>query len=165
MANFVQGYQLRTLEFGPQVVKAAQVPPNSGSSANLFTVAGGMVLVTSLVGRVTTVLSGTTGAISLGATPTVGAAGAQVAGIAAATVIGGGEVGTAFAVVATIAGAPTTLANGGASAVAGKSPFLAQSAFVVQAGVITITTSVATMTGAIDWYLMYIPLDNGASVS
>lgn len=165
MGNFIQGAQLRTLLFGNQVIKAAQTPPNSGSSATLFTVAGGQVLVTSLVGRVSTVLSGTTGAISLGATPTVGASGAQVAGIAAATVVGGGEAGTAYAVVATIAGAATTLANGGASAVAGKSPFLAQSAFVVQAGVITVTTSVATMTGAIDWYLTYIPLDNGASVS
>lgn len=165
MANFIQGTQLRTLLQGNQVTKVAQTPPNSGSSATLFTVAGGMVLVTSLVGRVSTVLSGTTGAISLGATPTVGAAGAQVAGIAAATVIGGGEAGAAFAVVATIAGAPTTLANGGASAVAGKSPFLAQSGFVVNAGIITVTTSVATMTGAIDWYLTYIPVDNGASVS
>lgn len=165
MVNFIQGAQLRTIEFGNQVVKAAQTPPNSGSSATLFTVAGGMVLVTSLVGRVSTVLSGTTGAISLGATPTVGAAGAQVAGIAAATVVGGGEAGTVFAVAATIAGAPTTLANGGASGVAGKSPFLAQSSFIVNAGIITVTTSVATMTGAIDWYLTYLPLDTGASVS
>ena len=165
MGNFIQGYQLRTLLLGNQVIKTAQVPPNSGSSATLFTVAGGQVLVTSLVGRVTTVLSGTTGAVSLGATPTVGAAGAQVAGIATATVIGGGEVGTAYAVAATIAGAATVLSNGGASSVAGKSPFLAQASFVVQAGVITITTSVATMTGAIDWYLTYIPLDTGASVS
>lgn len=165
MANFIQGRQLRRLLYGEQIQKLAQTPPNSGSSATLFTVAGGMVLVTSLVGRVSTVLSGTTGAISLGATPTVGASGAQVAGIAAATVVGGGEVGATYAVAATIAGAPTTLANGGASAVAGKSPFLAQSGFVVQAGIITITTSVATMTGAIDWYLTYVPLDNGAAVS
>lgn len=165
MSVIIQGSQLRSIAYGTQVLKAAQTPPNSGSSATLFTVAGGQVLVTSLVGRVSTVLSGTTGAISLGATPTVGAAGAQVAGIASATVVGGGEAGTAYAVVATIAGAPTTLANGGASAVAGKSPFLAQAAFVVQAGIITITTSVATMTGAIDWYLTYVPLDTGASVS
>lgn len=165
MAAYIQGVALRTLRSGLLVKKLAQVPPNSGSSATLFTVAGGMVTVTSLVGRVSTVLSGTTGAVSLGATPTVGAAGAQVAGIAAATVVGGSEAGTAFAVAATIAGAPTTLANGGASGVAGKSPFLAQSAFVVNAGIITITTSVATMTGAIDWYLTYLPLDDGASVS
>ncbi len=165
MSSGIKGKQLRRIEFGELVTKKAQTPPNSGSSATLFTVAGGMVLVTSLVGRVTTVLSGTTGAISLGATPTVGASGAQVAGIASATVVGGGEVGATYTVAATIAGAPTTLANGGASAVAGKSPFLAQSAFVVQAGIITITTSVATMTGAIDWYLTYLPLDDGASVS
>lgn len=165
MASSISVNDLRKLEFGNLVKKLAQTPPNSGSSATLFTVSGGMVLVTALVGRVSTVLSGTTGAISLGATPTVGASGAQVAGIASATVVGGGEVGATYAVAATIAGAPTTLANGGASAVAGKSPFMAQSPFVVQAGIITITTSVATMTGAIDWYLFYEALDDGASVS
>lgn len=165
MSSMVKGSQLRLLDLGYQVVKKAQTPPNSGSSATLFTVVGGMVLVTSLVGRVSTVLSGTTGTISLGATPTVGASGAQVAGIATATVVGGGEVGATYAVAATIAGAPTTLANGGASSKSGTSPFLAQSDFVVQAGIITVTTSIATMTGAIDWYLTYIPLDTGASVS
>ncbi len=93
MAAYIQGTQQRSLHLGNLVKKLAQVPPNSGSSATIFTVAGGMVLVTSLTGRVSTVLSGTTGAISLGSTPTVGAAGAQVAGIAAATVVGGGEAG------------------------------------------------------------------------
>lgn len=165
MASQVPGAGARLLHQGYLVKKAAQTPPNSGSSATLFTVAGGMVMVNALVGRVTTVLSGTTGAISIGATPTVGAAGAQVAGIAAATVVGGCEVGTMLAVVGTAAGAATTLANGGASGVAGKSPFLSLPAFVAVSGIITITTSVATMTGAIDWYLEYVPLDDGASVS
>jgi hypothetical protein len=36
---------------------------------------------------------------------------------------------------------------------------------VVNTGTITVTTSVATMTGAIDWYVSYVPLDTGASVS
>jgi hypothetical protein len=165
MASLLGLFQNRALIQGAQVIKKAQVPPNSGSSATLFTVAGGMVLVTGLFGRVTTVLSGTTGTISLGATPTVGASGAQVAGIAAATVIGGGEVGATYAVVGTAAGGATTLANGGASSLSGKSPFISLPEFVVQAGIITVTTSVATMTGAIDWYLSYVPIDVGASVS
>ena len=143
MANYTKGSVFRETAYGFQVIKAAQTPPNSGSSATLFTVAGGMVLVTSLVGRVTTVLSGTTGQISLGATPTTGAAGAQTAGIASLTTVGGTEAGAAVAVVATIAGAPTTLANGGASGVAGKSPFLAQAPFVVQSGIITVTVATA----------------------
>lgn len=120
-------------------------------------------MVNALVGRVTTVLSGTTGAVAIGAKPTVGTE--QTAGIASATVVGGCEVGTMLAVVGTAAGAATTLANGGASGVAGKSPFISLPAFVAVTGTIEITTSVATMTGAIDWYLEYVPLDDGAAVS
>lgn len=163
MSAGIKGKQQRQLNFGYQVVKKAQTPPNSGSSATLFTVAGGSVIVTSLVGRVSTVLSGTTGAIALGSKPTVGTE--QTAGIASATVVGGCEVGTKLTVVGTTAGAATTLANGGASGTAGKTPFLGLAEFVVDAGIIEITTSVATMTGAIDWYLTYVPLDDGASVS
>lgn len=163
MSVIIQGYQLRAIALGSQVIKKAQTPPNSGSSATLFTVAGGMVLVTSLIGRVSTVLSGTTGAVAIGSKPTVGTE--ETAGIASATVIGGGEVGATYAVVGTAAGAPTTLANGGASAKAGTVPFSTLPAFVVDTGTIEITTSVATMTGAIDWYLTYVPLDTGASVS
>lgn len=163
MSTILQSNQLRLLLLGNQVIKAAQTPPNSGSSATLFTVAGGMVMVTGLVGRVTTVLSGTTGSISLGTVPTTGTA--NTAGVASATVVGGCEVGTKLAVVGTAAGAATTLANGGASGVAGKPPFLSLPALVVDSGTINITTSVATMTGAIDWYLTYVALDVGASVS
>lgn len=163
MSILVQGYQLRALQFGTQVIKKAQTPPNSGSSATLFTIAGGMVIVTALVGRVSTVLSGTTGSVSLGTVPTTGTA--STTGVATATVIGGCEVGTKLSVVSTIAGAATTLANGGASGVAGKVPFLGLAEFAVDPGTINITTSVATMTGAIDWYLTYVPLDTGATVS
>ena len=163
MASQVPGTGVRLLHQGYLVKKLAQTPPNSGSSATLFTVAGGVVMVNSLVGRVSTVLSGTTGAIALGSKPTVGTE--ETAGIATATVIGGGEVGAMYAVVGTAAGAPTTLANGGASAKAGTVPFLSLPLFLVDTGVIEITTSVATMTGAIDWYLEYVPLDDGAQVS
>jgi hypothetical protein len=163
MATLLQLFQNRQLVQGAQVVKATQTPPNSGSSATLFTVAGGMVVVTSLVGRVVTVLSGTTGAVSLGTVPTAGTA--STTGIATATVIGGGQVGAKYAVVGTAAGAATTLANGGASALAGVVPFLSFMEFIVDPGTINITTSVATMTGAISWYLSYVPLDVGASVS
>jgi hypothetical protein len=163
VATILQLFQNRQLVQGAQVIKATQTPPASGASATLFTVAGGMVVVTSLVGRVVTVLSGTTGAVSLGTTPTAGTL--EVAGIATATVIGGGEVGARYAVVGTAAGAPTTLANGGASAKSGNTPFLSLPEFVVDPGLITITTSVLTMTGAISWYLSYVPLDIGASVS
>jgi hypothetical protein len=159
MSVLIQGYQLRAIAFGVQLIKAAQVPPNSGSSATLFTVAGGTVIVTSLIGRVSTVLSGSTGAIALGTKPTVGTE--ETAGIATAGVVGGAEVGTKVVPLAAsgLAGALVVSAK-----VAGNAPFL-PNPFLVDAGTIEVTTSVATMTGAIDWYLTYLPLDTGASVS
>lgn len=159
MATFIQGTALRQMELGTLVKKTGQVPPNSGSSATLFTVAGGMVMVTSLLGRVSTALSGTTGAIALGTKPTVGTE--KTAGIATAGVVGGAEVGTMLAV-----GASSSLATALVVSVlfAGNVPFQSLK-FTVNAGIIEVTTSVATMTGAIDWYLTYVPLDDGASVS
>lgn len=159
MATFIQGTALRQMQFGNLVKKLAQVPPNSGSSATLFTVAGGMVMVTSLLGRVSTALSGTTGAIALGTKPTVGTE--KTAGIATAGVVGAAEVGTMLTV-----GASSSLATALVVSVlfAGNVPFQSLR-FTVNAGIIEVTTSVATMTGAIDWYLTYVPLDDGASVS
>lgn len=159
MSVIIQGYQLRTLLFGHQVVNAAQTPPNSGASATLFTVAGGAVLVTSLIGRVSTVLSGTTGAIALGTKPTGGTE--ETAGIATAGVVGGAEVGTLLTPLASSGLAGALVVSG---KVAGNAPFLPEP-FAVNTGTIEVTTSVATMTGKIDWYLTYVPLDTGASVS
>lgn len=159
MSSSTSVNDLRTLQFGNLVKKAGQTPPNSGSSATLFTVAGGMVLVTSLTGRVSTVLSGTTGAIALGTKPTVGTE--ETSGIATAGVVGGAEVGTMLTV-----GASSSLATAlvVSAKLAGNVPFQSL-VFTVNAGIIEVTTSVATMTGAIDWYLTYVALDNGASVS
>lgn len=159
MANFIQGTQQRGLLFGNKVTNLAQTPPNSGSSATLFTVSGGSVLVTLLAGHVSTVLSGTTGAVALGQTPTGGSA--ATGGIATAGVVGGAAVGTWVSAVPLSTGLPGAIQ---ANVLAGTAVGIGQ-AIIVNAGIITVTTSVATMTGKIDWYLMYVPLDDGASVA
>jgi hypothetical protein len=159
MANFIKGASLRELLFGQQVIKLAQTPPASTASANLFTVAGGAVLVTSLLGQVSTILSGSTGAIALGTAPTVGTA--ETGGISTAGVIGGAEVGSWVSASKAITGlAGAVQANLFAGNGIGICP-----AFVVNTGYITVTTSVLTMTGAIDWYVSYVPLNSGASIS
>jgi hypothetical protein len=159
MTVIIQGSQTRALLYGAQVLKGPLTPPNSGVTSTLYTVAGGAVLVTAMVGRVTTALSGTTGTIALGTAPTVGTA--STTGIATATVVGAAEIGTILTPQA-------SSGLGGALVVstlhAGNPPFLAMP-FVVNTGTITITTGVATMTGQVQWYLHYVPLDNGASVS
>ena len=60
-------------------------------------------------------------------------------------------------------------ATAGAALIVGATAGLAElagppSPLAVSAGTITLTTS-ATNTGAFSWYLAYIPLDTGASVS
>lgn len=162
MGVYIPGNSVGVFREGILVKKAAQTPPNSGSTATLFTVAGGAVLITGLYGRVSTVISGTTGAIALGTAPTVGTA--NTAGIATAGVIGGAEVGTFVGVGQASSGLAAALVVG-SSKQAGAAVFLGQPAFPAFTGTITITTSVATMTGALDWYLTYVPVDTGSTVS
>ena len=156
MASFIQGKQLRLLEYGNQVVKAAQALPQS-ATATLFTVAGGRVVITSLAGTVSTVIGGTATTLALGTAPTVGTA--ATAGIASATAITSKEAGTHIWLPATAGSALNVGGNAGAAA-----QLLGGQAYVVSAGTITWTTSAST-TGAISWSLTYIPLDDGASVS
>lgn len=160
MSNIVQGPQLRTLARGIQIVKAAQLLPQT-ATATLYTVAGGAVLVTGLIGVVTTVFPASDPVLSLGTAPTVGTA--QTSGIATTTVLTSAEAGT-LVTVADSAGLPTGLVVMATAAKAGSVVFPANKPFVVSAGTITWTTG-ASKTGAMKWYLTYLPLDDGASVS
>lgn len=161
MANFIQGYELRTLLLGSQVIKLAQALPSEPGSATIYTVAGGSVMVTSLAGHVAAGgLSGTTGAVSVGQTPTVSGT-AAVAGIATAGVIGGAVAGTWVSVSHLTTGLPGAIQ---ASILSGTAVAIGRP-FIVDAGIITVTTSIAAIVGNIDWYLTYIPVDTGASVS
>ncbi len=157
MANFVQGSQIRLLEYGFQVNKSAQALPQT-ATATLFTVAGGRVVVTSLAGTVSTVFGAGAVTLALGTAPTVGTA--STVGIAAATAsMANREVGTHFWLPPIAGGVLLSGANAGAAA-----QLLGGSAYVVSAGTITWTTGAST-TGAVSWALTYIPLDTGASVS
>lgn len=155
MANFVQGKSLRTLQLGTQVVKSAAVVPNA-AAANLFTVTGGAVLVTSLVGKVTTVFTSTATTLSMGPKPTTGSANAT--GIHSATVLTSAALGSWIAPALSSGVATTGIVAAGIAWPQNGS------AFVCDAGFITYQASAAN-TGQIQWYLSYIPLDDGAAVS
>lgn len=158
MATFIQGTQLRLIEYGYQVTKAAQTLPQQATST-LFTVAGGRIVITSLMGTVSTVIGAGAVTMSLGTAPTVGTA--ATAGIAAlTTTLANKEVGTHFW-LPPVAGA-ALLFGGNAGAAA---QLLGGNAYVVSAGTITWTTAAASTTGAVSWALTYIPIDTGASVS
>ena len=159
MSALIQGTQLRTLRKGLLVKKTALTLPQS-ATGTLFTVAGGAVLVTGLVGVVTTPIASSDPVLSLGTAPTVGTA--QTSGIAATTVLTSAEAGT-LVTVGSSAGLPAALVVMATAAKAGSAVFLGPE-FVVSAGAITWTTG-ASKTGAMSWYLTYIPLDDQASVS
>lgn len=161
MVDFIQGSQLRRLLLGNQVIKLAQALPGEPGTANLFTVTGGAVLVTLLAGQVTVAISGTTGSVALGVAPASGLGTAEVAGIATTSVIAAAEVGAWVTPGRAITGMPgaLTLNLYGGNAVGVGMPF------IVNAGTITVTTSVATITGTLNWYCQYVPLDTGAYVS
>lgn len=156
MANFIQGTQLRTMNDGLLVTKGPAVVPNA-AAGNLFTVSGGAVLIRGLIGKVTTVFTGTATTLNMGAAPTTGTANATA--IHAVTVLTSAALGawvtpllgSGIGTIGVVANGISWIENDGGP-------------FVVDAGNITYQASAAN-TGQIKWYLMYVPLDDGASVS
>lgn len=155
MSSQVKGAKERQLALGFKVEEPAAVLPGT-ATGHIFLVSGGRVVVTSLVGQVTTVCSGTATTVSVGTTPTVGTA--NTTGLATATAITSLEVGSLVSLPLT-KGALAVGANGGASV-----QIPADGGLIVPAGNIDIVTS-ATNTGAFKWTLTYYPYDDGASVS
>jgi hypothetical protein len=155
MSIFPRGY-------GPvqnQLVKAAQNLP-AGATGTLFTVAGGAVLVQFLAGVVTTAIQNQACTLALGSTPTSGTAGNTA--IAAATAITNKPIGTFYVpqFSSEVGGTPILANNVQVPVPAANTA----SAFLAYTGTITWTTS-ATNTGQMQWYLAYLPVDAGATVS
>src|SRR6266487_4445118 len=142
--------------FGQIVIGAAKTIPGTATQS-IFTVTGGLILLTSLVGLVTKAIGGTATTLSAGSTPTGGSA--NVTSLATATAITSATVGTLIAVPKTTGA--LVVANG---AVAAGGVLDMGGIAVVPAGVVTVTTS-ATTTGAITWRLTYLPYDAGVSVT
>lgn len=159
MSVIIQGYQLREIAFGVQVTKSWTLPA-SATTQTLFTASGGLVVVTSLVGQVTTAIGSTATTLALGlGTPGVGGT-LDTDGIGTATTITSQEIGTLIT-------AQASSGLGGAVVVgslAGSAAFL-PAPFVINSATITATTSANAGGGVIKWYLTYIPVDTGATVS
>lgn len=156
MSTIIQGYQLRTLLMGDQVIKGPAVVPTS-SETTLYTVSGGRIYVTSLVGIVTTVFTSTATTLTMGPKPTTGTANAD--GIHDATIL------TSAALGAWIIPALTSGVAGAGLVVDGLAWINeGNSGFMMDQGTIEYEASAAN-TGQIEWYLSYVPLDTGAYVS
>lgn len=151
MSTLIQGDQLRTVLFGEKVDRATAALPQTTQSA-LFTVAGGRVLMTGIVGEVTTVIQTQANNTKLTANPTTG----TDVDICAVLNISAKEVGTLFGVTGLFSDALVG-ANAGASVFPGNP-------VVLPIGTLDLNCA-ASNTGSVKWSLFYIPLDNGATVT
>lgn len=162
MSNFLKGDSYTALQYGPVVVKTAVANPTSAATLNLFTVSTGTVLVTNLIGVVTT-------AATAGSTYTIGVTTSNKT--LATALANASSVYTTMVAGATLALAPGTVSASGNTA--GSSPMttglqgvVAPTGVnaIVPAGTIT-ATAAGAMGGNISWYCTYVPLDFGAYVS
>lgn len=147
---------------GRKVFFPSTAEPVGGAWSTLFTIAGGIVMVTSLVGIRTVVQAGGASTMQLrhSVGPTVQCT---------ATAVTGDAVGTLYtitgnpndALVIGAAGAPIQGGMGGSQVVVSQQQF----GSFMGAGTIQISCSAAGHTGSTRWILTYIPMDYGAMVS
>lgn len=149
MSVLIQGDQLRTILFGNRVEKSTGTL--AATTISLFTVSGGKVLVTSIIGEVTTAIT-VANSYKLQHNPTVG----TTSDLCAAT-----DIGTTDTPAGSLLGfqglAGDSIIQGPGKIATLKQPL------VLTAGVIESVS--AGTDGVINWVLTYVPLDNGASVA
>jgi hypothetical protein len=153
MSVYVDPASLRLWNMGLRVNRATATLPQT-ATATLFTVSGGRILLTSLIGNVTVATGATATNLKITSTPSAGTAVDIATNVAAASK----EVGAHFSVNCVTIGA-LTVGNAGGLAMAGGSGGL-----IIPAGSIQWTTD-ANDTGSIKWLLTYVPLDDGAAVA
>ncbi len=155
MASFIQGTQLRTLQLGTRVAKATGTL--AATTVDLFIIAGGECLITSMYGLVTVSIT-VANSYYLKVTPTAG----DAAPLCTATDIGttdtvaGGLLG--FGLGSTTAAPKLLSPSGGANA--------AWPSALPETPVTTgkIQSVSAGTDGNITWVLTWVPLTDGATI-
>ena len=137
---------------GIMVSRATATLPQT-TTAPIFTITGGRVLVNLILGEVTTVIQTQTNNTQLVLDPESGAANTDICGDLN---ISADIVGTMYQVMGTAAGSSAMVDN------------LQQSALVAQkrvfaAGDIALTCG-ASNTGSVKWDIWYVPIDTGATI-
>lgn len=155
MTVMIKGNEIRAIALG---VKADKSVAPANATTPIFNVVGGKVLVTALIGEVTTVMSATVTSLSLNHDPTNGAA----AALCAATVVTSDPVGTLYSisgVAADLLSAQTITGTEAPTQVyaPGSGQIVLPAGQVGQVGT-------AANTGVTKWTLCYIPIDDGAYV-
>jgi hypothetical protein len=166
MSVFPSASQVREAALGLSVAGAAKNLPAT-TSQGIFTVSGGRVLITSLIGIVTTAVQNQACTLSVGFTPTGGSLSA--AALATASSIINLAVGAMVAIPQNQTGlvvgsaSPGVLGpgNGATSVVSLPGD---GGVCILNSGTISVSTS-ATNTGALKYSLTYVPYDDGATVT
>lgn len=135
---------------GKQVSRATAALPQTAAGA-LFNITGGRVLVTTILGQVTTVIQTQANNTKLSSNPATG----TTVDLCAVLDISADEVGCLYG----ITGIPADALVG---AGAGYAP-APQRPVIVPVGAIELNCA-ASNTGAVKWDIWYVPLDSGASV-
>jgi hypothetical protein len=152
MTTIIHGNDLRRILFGTRVEKSTGTL--AASTVPLFTVAGGLVAVTSIVGKVTTAIT-VANSYKLQHNPTTGTTG----DIFAATDIGTTDTPAGSLIGFSTAQDDQTTAT--VVALPGRAHTL-NAPLILSEGVIESVS--AGTDGVILWVLTYVPLDNNASI-
>jgi len=147
--SFIQGTQLRKMLLGNGVVSKA-TGTLSGTTFNLFTIAGGEVLITALWGKVTTSITTDGGTLALNNAPTSGSTG---------TFVQATDLGTTDTTAGSVLGVEAVTAAAWKFLVGG--PALAN--VVVTTGQVA-ALGASSVNGAATFYCTWIPLTDGATL-
>lgn len=151
MTNITSNSSVRQVALGRKVDRATASIAATGSTS-IFTITGGRIILTSLVGEVTTVIQAQANALKILSTPTTGTA-KDISGTFDINALEAGGLVSLDGVALTTALSGT---NAGAA--------IARCSFLIPIGSLKYNTA-ATNTGSIKWSMTYIPYDDGASVA
>lgn len=152
MSVIIAANQLRALNLGTKIDRVTGAIAQTGDQS-IFTVAGGRVVLTSIVGVVTTIIQAQANAVKLKSVPTVGTA----KDISGTLDINAFEVGALISLDATALSTALSGTNAGAALLA------RYGGLVVPAGAVKLNAA-ASSTGAVQWSATYYPYDDGASL-
>jgi hypothetical protein len=153
MSVIIQGTQLRDIGLGRYVQGKTSTITAGGATFQLFTVAGGEVLITALWGKVTTAVTLDTETLALQLDPTTGT---TVTWVAAT------DLGTTDTAAGDILGFVDESTTTPDFRVNGR----ALTNILATTGEIEMVAANVTGTedGVVEWYLTYVPLTPGATV-
>lgn len=151
MSSNLKGTAYRQLNFGLKTDRATAIVPQT-ATASIFSVPTGRIIVTGIVGTVTAGGSATVTNLKLRSLPTVG----SVADLCANGLVTSLAIGS----ILSVDGNPST-----ALAVStGAGQILDSRGIMIPNGAIQLTTDASNATLSVSWTLLWVPLDDGATV-